>query len=216
MSFELNAIFSLSISLAVVIGWVRFRRIDPAYLPFLVLLTIGCLNEAISIVLMEHGFTNIINFNTFKLIESLLLTWQFLKWGLFEKRKVLYTGLQVIFILSWLAEIGVHSIRSFNSYFIILHSFLLVMMSISMINLIVLKETTPLWKQPVFLICMGLIAYFTYAIFVEAFWIVGLNHRRLFRLKIFEIMAYINLLTNLIFAFAFLWIPMRPRYILRL
>jgi hypothetical protein len=156
-----------------------------------------------------------INYNLFGLAESLLLSWQFLRWGLFEKQKEFYYSLQVVFILIWISENFIHSFKAFDSYFIIVHSFMFVMMGISMINRISLKETVALLKNPVFLICIGLIVYFNYAVLVEAFWIFGLNHSRSFRLGIYEILAYINLVCNLIFAIAFIWIPMRPQYILR-
>ena len=83
MSYELNAIISLTIGIGPIIGWVRFHKIDPAFLPFLLLLTIGFLNEVVSIILMKYGYTNIINFNSFKIIESVLLLWQFKNWKLF-------------------------------------------------------------------------------------------------------------------------------------
>lgn len=215
MSFELNAAFSLSIVVSVIIGWVRFAKTDPAFLPILLYLTIGFVNEAVGIILAYRGYTNVISYNVFGLVESVLLTWQFLKWGLFSQSKRLYYFLQVSFVLLWAAEIFLFSVQTFNSYFVIAHSFLLVMMSITTINMVVLKETTPLFKQPVFIFCLALIFFFTYAILVESFWIVGFNHQRLFRLKIFEILSYINLLTNLLFAFGYLWVPMRPRYILQ-
>jgi hypothetical protein len=215
MSFELNAAFSLSIVVSVIIGWVRFAKTDPAFLPILLYLTTGFINELVGITLAYRGYTNVISYNTFGLVESVLLTWQFLKWGLFGQSKWHYYFLQVSLLFLWLAESFLFSGRTFNSYFVITHSFLLVMMSITTINMVVLKETTPLFKNPVFIFCLSLIFFFTYAILVESFWIVGFNHQRLFRLKIFEILSYINLLTNLLFAFAYLWVPMRPRYILQ-
>lgn len=215
MSFELSAAFSLTIVFGAIIGWTRFQKTDPAFLPFLLLLSIGFVNEVTSILLMTYGHSNMINYNLFELVESILLTWQFLKWGLFEKMKKLYYLLQVVFVFLWAGENFIHSFQAFNSYFIIVHSFLFVMMGISMINRVSLKESTPLLKQPVFLICIGLIIYFDYAVLVEAFWVFGLNHSASFRLRVYAILAYINLFTNLIFALAFLWIPMRPRYILQ-
>jgi hypothetical protein len=214
MSFTLNAIFSLSVGLSVVIGWIRFGKTDPAFFPFLVLVTVSLLNEIISLVLAFNRYPNIINFNTFQLIESLLLTWQFLRWDLFGKRKKLYYALQCSFVACWLVE-SIAWGKEFNSYFIIVHAFIIVIMSIHTLNGVAMRESTSLFKHPVALLCMGLMAYFTYAVLVEAFWIVGFNHQRLFRLKIFEILAYINLMTNLIFAFAFLWMPMKPQYIMR-
>ncbi len=215
MSYELNAIISLTIGIGPIIGWVRFHKIDPAFLPFLLLLTIGFLNEVVSIILMKYGYTNIINFNSFKIIESVLLLWQFKNWKLFEKHRNLFYGLMFLFTASWVGENIFISLQGFNSYFIVAQSFILVLLSISMINIIVLADSTPLFRNPVFLICLGLVIYFTYALLVEIFWVFGLNRSRQFRLHIYEIMSYISLLTNLIFAFAFLWIPMKLQYILR-
>lgn len=214
MSYGLNAVLSLSIGLGVLVGWARFRKTGPAFFPFLLLLTVGLVNEGTSILLISHGHSNMVNFNLFELLESFLLTWQFLRWGLFASRRS-YFLLQGLFALAWTAENFIRCFQAYSSYFIIAHSFILVMMSISMINRTAVKAPTSLLKQPVFLICMGLVIYYDYAVLVEAFWIFGLNHSRSFRVAVYGILTCINLVTNLIFAFAFLWIPMRPQYILR-
>lgn len=214
MSFTLNAIFSLSIGFSVLIGWIRFRKTDPAFLPFLILVSIAFINEVTGIVLALNHYSNIISFNSFQLIESILLTWQFLKWGFFERHQRRYYALQSFFIVSWVIE-SVWLSTEFISYFIIVHAFIMVMMSIHTLNGVAMKESTGLFRHPVSLICMGLVIYFTYAILVETFWIVGVNDQKVFRLKIYEVLSYINLITNLVFAFAFLWVPMRPRYIMQ-
>lgn len=215
MSFELNAAFSLSIVIGAAIGWSRFKRADPAFFPFLLLLTVGLVNEVISIVLIVTVHGNVFNYNLYELAEALLLTWQFLKWGLFKGGRWLYYFLQAVFVVLWVVENFIHSFEEFNSHFIMVHSFLLVMMSISMINRVSLRETLPLWRQPVFLICIGQVIYQDYAALVEAFWIFGLNYSDGFRSRIYEIHSYINLFTNLLFAFAILWVPTKLRYILQ-
>lgn len=58
MSFTLNAIFSLSIGLSVLIGWIRFYKTDPAFFPFLLLVSVGFANEVISIVLALYKHSN--------------------------------------------------------------------------------------------------------------------------------------------------------------
>jgi hypothetical protein len=214
MSFDFNALLSLSIGLGAVIGWIRFYKTDPAYLPFLLLLSLGFINEVLSIILGYNGYSNVINFNLFNLLESFFLTWQFKEWGLFDKYRKLYYFLLALFLVLWLCETLFTSLHSFASWFSIVHAFVFVMLSINMIIIVSLYDTTPFYRQPVFLICLGLIIFFTYAMLVEGFWIVGFTHKELFRLKVYQIMSYINFFTNLLFAFAFLWIPMRPRYIM--
>ena len=104
MSFELNAAFSLSIMVGAVIGWCRVRKSDPAFFPFLLLLTVGLVNEVISVILIRQGRQNVFNYNLYGLVEALLLAWQFLKWGLFKGARRLYYSLQVLFVSLWMAE----------------------------------------------------------------------------------------------------------------
>ena len=104
MYFELNAVFSLSIVIGAVIGWMRFRKIDPAFLPFLLLLWLGFINEIISLSIMEAGFSNAINYNVFTLVEALLITWQFKKWKLLEGQERVYYFLQFAFITGWIID----------------------------------------------------------------------------------------------------------------
>src|SRR5688572_20166345 len=158
MSFETTVIFSLSIGIGVIIGWARFYKTDPAFLPFLVLLTLGFVNEIISFIIARKGITNYQNYNVFKLIESILLAWQFLKWGLFIKGRNLFYTLLLIFFAGWIIETFLLTANhSFNSYYTIFHSFVLVVMSINMLNKVVINSHKSIIKQPVFLICTGLI-----------------------------------------------------------
>ncbi|WP_276504440.1 hypothetical protein [Terrimonas pollutisoli] len=214
MSFVLNAVFSLSVSLAAIIGWIRIKKIDPAFFPFILLMMAGLINESVSLLLVYKGYSNSVSFNLYSLAAALLLGWQFYKWGLFKRRAVYYL-IQFVFLTGWMFETFVYSKNLFNSYFIIAYSFVVVLLCIEQINHEIFPVKRRLWTDPIFLICMGLLVFYTYSVMVEAFWHYGLNRSRFFRLRIYEIMAYINLFTNLLFAFAVLWIPLKPRYILR-
>ncbi|HEX7905833.1 MAG TPA: hypothetical protein VF487_18305 [Chitinophagaceae bacterium] len=216
MSFSLNALFSLSIGIGAIICWVRYKRTDPAFVPFIWLLSFGLLNEITSISIMHAGHSNAINYNLFALIESLLVTWQFRRWGLFNQQLKLYYFLQLLYPVAlgveWLAS---PPERVFNSYFFIGHSIIIVLMSISQINRLLFSLSRNMGREPVFLICMGLAIYFTYTVLVEVFWVYGLNQSKVFRLGIYEILSYVNLFTNLLFAFASLWMPLKSQYIMR-
>jgi hypothetical protein len=216
MTFGLDVVFSLSIGLGAIIGWIRVRKTDPAFLPFLWLLWSGLINELISLVIVKAGCSNAINYNIFSLCEALLITWQFKRWKLFTRRKFLYYSLQALFVCGWFVESVIRArTNAFNSYFIIGHSAIIVLLSVNMINKTMFDEVTLLVLNPVFLICMGLIVYFTYAILVETFWMYGLNRSSVFRIHITEILSYVNLFTNLLFATATLCIPLKRQYILQ-
>lgn len=213
MSFYLNAAFSLSIGIAAIIGWVRIKKTDPAFFPFLLLMGAGLVNETVSLSLANMGYTNAIPFNVYSLVAAMLIGWQFMRWGLFKKKEW-YFAMQSIFLVSWIVEF-VKSDNLFNSYFIIGYSSVIVLLCIEQINREIFRVKRKLYLHPIFLICMGLLVFHTYSVMVETFWIYGLNKSSVFRLRIYEIMAYINLFTNLLFAFAIVWIPLKLQYILR-
>ena len=210
---NLIAIFSFSIVLAAIIGWIRFKKINPTYYPFVICIWIGLFNEIISYIVIKAGHSNAINSNIYVLIESILFTLQFKRWGLFQYNKWLFPSLIVLFIITWLAQnFYISRITFFSSEFRILYSFALVLMSISQLNKILSREKKSLLKNSIFLICIGFILYYTYKIIVEAFWVYGLNNSRDFRNNVYLIMAYINLISNLIYAMAILWTPAKHRF----
>ena len=216
MTFELNAALSLSVSIGAILGWVRVKKTDPAFLPFLILIWLGFTNEVLSIILMKAGYSNAVFYNIFSLLEALIVNWQFRRWGLYKDNKLPFYLMQFLFFTGWITEImGRGSIHTFNSYFIIGYSTIIVLLAINVVTKEMFNEPSNLLLNPVFLVCIGLIIYLTYTILVEAFWVYGLNGTKAFRVRIYEIFAYINLLTNLIFAFAILWIPMKRQFILR-
>lgn len=215
MNFEINAVLSLSVGIGAVIGWIRLRKADPVFFPFILLLTAGFFTETVSIILMKKGYSNVLLYNIFSLSEAVIIVWQFKKWKFLGKKIMLYYLIQVLFLVSWVTEFILRGgFSQFFSYFIVGYSTIIVYMAIGIINDVIFKEPTPLLLNPLFLICMGLIIYFTYMALIEIFWIYGLNRSSAFRISVYNIFAFINLFTNLLFAFATLWIPMKRQYIL--
>ena len=213
MLSNLIVVFSFSIAIAAIIGWIRFKKMNPTYYPFVICIWIGFLNEIISYFVIRSGHSNAINNNIYVLVEAILFTLQFKRWGLFQYNKWLFPLLIVLFIITWLAQnFYLSRISFFRSEFRILYSFALVLMSISQLNKILSREKKSLLKNSIFLICIGFILYYTYKIIVEAFWVYGLNNSRDFRNNVYLIMAYINLISNLIYAMAILWTPAKHRF----
>jgi hypothetical protein len=214
MDFLTNAVFSLTVGIAGVIGLVRFRKVDPAYHPFLFLVWAALFEELCSIGILYAGYSNVILYNAFSLAEALLLCWQFWRWKVY-RNKMFYVGLQVVFVLFWAFEWFGQPPAGFLSYFIVFYSFAVVLLSITCINQLLFRDMIPLFRNPVFLLCVCFILYYSFSALVEVFWMTGLQRSKVFRLHIHALLCYINLLTNLIFALAILWIPLRLRYILQ-
>jgi hypothetical protein len=213
MSFLLSAIWSLSIGIAAIIACWRFSVIHPVFRPFIFYVWLAFANEILSIILAKVIHTNAVNSNIYVLLESLLLVWQFRKWGLFERYKIIFSGLLAVLVLAWAFENFIFSsIFRFSSWFRIFYSFIIVLLSISLLNRLILREKGFLLKNPIAMICLTFIVYYTYKILVEIFWVYGLNENSIFRSKVYFILNYINLFSNLIYALAVLWMPTKHRF----
>ena len=214
MDFDTHVVFSLLPGIAAIIGWVRIKKTDPAYLPFIVLMTAGFLSESASLTVMKKGFSNAFYYNLFSLVEALLVTELFYRLRLFKSKKR-YVLLQLFYIVLWLCECVYRlGTTSFYSYFIVCFSAILVLLAIDLLHEVLFQTPHRLYRNPIFLICMGFIVYFTYTIIVELFWFYGLNQTDVFRKQILEAFTYINLFTNILFILATLWIPLKREYIL--
>lgn len=218
MNFYVLLLFSASVFIAGIIGLIRFRRIEPRYYPFLFFIWAGCINELITILLIMKGKSNYINNNIYVLSAALLIFWFFKENGTFVKAKMLFYTLLTMLLALWVAESFFIKdiVKEISSYFRIVSSFIIILLSISTINSILIDVSGRIIKNPMFLISLAFLFYFTYKVLIEAFWIYGLESSEDFRILVYDILAYINLITNLTYALAVLWIPKKQPSILPL
>jgi hypothetical protein len=217
MNYILVRVLSYSIVPAAVLGLIRCRRIDPAYYPFLFLVWLGLIAEVISDLVMSWFNSNALSTNVYVLIEFLLIIWLFKKLALFERKPLTFYILGIFFILVWLVDNFILSglKTSFCSYFIISFSFAAVMMSVSMINILIARVRKSILRNGTFWICIGFILYHTCSALVEIFWLYGLSSSDEFQIAVTRIHSYVNIVVNLIYALAILWIPRKHGYLLQ-
>ena len=214
MNYQMIVIFSCSIFIGTLIGWLRFKKIEPSFLPFIICISVASINEICSFIITYNGCSTTYNNNIYVLAEALLITWQFKKWGLFNRYKTVYILVMIMIPAAWITENFIlYKISVISFYFRIAYSFLIVLMSIHINTNLILTFRYTLLKSPVFLICSGFIVYFTYKILFEAFWLYGLNASKDFRINVYLLLTWINLFVNLIYAAAILWIPKKQQHI---
>lgn len=192
------------------------------YLPFVLCIWIGCLNEILSYILWRNGYHTAVNNNVYVLAEAILFLVFFRNRQLFEKRPWIFRMLLLFLILLWAWEnIAIGTIIMVSSWFRIAYSFLIVLMCIALVNRLIYRGTYEPWLSgdrsiflnPEFLIASGAIIFFTFKLVIEIFWLYGINHSSVFRRNLYHIMIYINLTANLIYTLAILWIPRKQPYI---
>jgi hypothetical protein len=215
MSFNYTVltILSFSILIAGVIGIIRFAQIRDIYRPFIYLIWIGCVTEIMSMYFAHVYHNNLAVGAIYRLCESLFLLWFFSKLGVFKKHgKVLYV-LGGIFVAIWLADnfLSSHLTKKVTFYFDIVYALSIVLLAIRAINDLLFTEKE-LLKNPTFLICIGLVIFFTYQIIQRMFWLYGLRESVDFRRSVLSILQIINCLTNLIYALAIVWMRKRQPF----
>ena len=92
MSAELRFLLSLSIIFAVIIGIVRYRKIDRSYYPFIYYVWFMLLVEIIAHIFLDNGLAHVMNtmFNVYTILEFSVLAWLFHAWGLFNGNRVFF------------------------------------------------------------------------------------------------------------------------------
>src|SRR6188508_854201 len=123
------------------IGWIRFSNINEVFYPFLISIWLNAVNVIFGSIIVEFDYNNIFHYNIWFLLDAFVLLWLFKKWNLFESKK-LYHSLQFLLGICWLLESIFLSklIQDYNSYFRIVYSFLVILMSISTINSLLMRE----------------------------------------------------------------------------
>ncbi|HEY6901757.1 MAG TPA: hypothetical protein VI233_13975 [Puia sp.] len=208
---------SQTILLPFITGLVRLRRIGKAYRPFYLLIALSVVVEVINVYLIKvRHHSNAIPSNIHALIECLLILWQFHVWGWLRSKKSSFTAVMALFVLGWALEnLAFGHILDFSPYFRFFYAFLVVLLSVNKINFMITHDNRSLLRTPEFLICIGFIIFFIYKILYEWAYQTSIFGQSGITSSIIMLFGYINALTNIIFAIAFLLIPAPQKFVLR-
>lgn len=212
-NFIFKIILGYSSLIAFVIALIRIKNIRADFYPFVLLIFIGLLNETLSVICIYTHNTNAFNSNVYVLIEFLLLLFQFYNWNGSHIKRYYWLGIAGAGV--WLADnMIIHSITENNSLFRVFYSFAITFLSINQLNKILIFEKGPLLKNAMFIISIGFLVFFGSKAFVESFNVFRVGFSDVFLINIWTILYFVNLVTNLLYAVAMLWIPEKQKFIL--
>jgi hypothetical protein len=166
---------------------------------------------------MQNGLPGafILVINLFSLVDCFLFTWLFYNWGLFNRSKYVLAGIFTVFFIAWFGITAfIDGFTKQNYYFRILYSFALIFFSVSTFNKMVVNERGSIFKNAKFWICVGIIIFYTFFILVcvTRLSLFSQTLSRDFRGNLQEINVYSNLLVNLLYAVAIIWIPRKKNF----
>ncbi len=209
-------LLNYSVVFSVIIALFRYKLIDKTFHPFIWLQVIAVLSEICSIELSKYYKSNAICTNIYTLIEYLMILWQFRRWKILNNN-IVYNVLQTLMVIMWSGLLIYYkSIQQIFSISFIFSSFIIVLLSIHMLNRSIVSFTGKLLKNSTFLICCGFVVFFTFQIMVETFWIFQFSDSLLFASYIYLILSIVNFFVNIVYALAVLWIPRKQTFILPL
>ncbi|HLX66493.1 MAG TPA: hypothetical protein VKR41_05845 [Puia sp.] len=196
-------------------GLVRFRRLGKTYQPLFFMSLAGLVSESISDYLAHYHTSNADVANIYALLEWIFIFWQFRVWGFFRARKEIAYAILAVPCMAWVAENLIFGrMTNFSPYFRIFAGFSIVLFSVNKINFMITHDNRKLLGHPDFLICIGFIIYFIYDIVYEWAYQSSRSGATQITTTIIFLFGYINALTNIIFAIAFLRIPSPKKYTL--
>ena len=213
----LRFILSLSIGFAVIIGIVRLRKMDKSYYPFFYNVVVALIVEILNRILTVtgHPVAFLVVLNVFAYIDFFLFLWLFQNWGLFDRKRSVFIAIAGAFLLMWIITSLMQGFTTHNYYFFVLYAFALIFFSVNTFNKAVVNERISIFRNPKFWICLGIIIFYSFFIVHVSTGISYFRHKIAsveFRQKLQSISVYSNLLVNLLYAVAMIWVPRKKNF----
>lgn len=205
----MNTVFTFVLSESVLIpiatALLMARKLKRNWLPFFLMLMLAFIAEVSSFCIIKYlNISNAPVIKIYSLCECCLIVYQFYLWQ--NKRYGSFClALTIICVLVWLVEnILLQNLYNFVPYFRVFYAFIIVLLSINLINVLMVNQRSALLRNPVFLVCLAFIVFFTYQIIYEASFFVGAD-KYLVANQIITLFAYVNVLINVVYAVA-IWL----------
>jgi hypothetical protein len=204
-------VLSLSILIPLITAVVRHRDLPVSYYPIVYLLALGFLNEIVCYFFF-YNTSNAVPTNVYFLCEFLLFALQFRKWKNILKRNGPYRALIISMTALWFVEnIILQKIVIFSPLFQVGYSFILILMAVNQLNWLIVNEKNTIMSNPVFIICIAVIVFFSYKVLAEVFYYYA--PQSLIKNNIFVLEALLNVAYNILLAIAILCIPRKRDFI---
>lgn len=217
MNPEIIFILSLSIVFVAIIGFARYKTIDPSYYPFIYYAVVVTIMEVLVYILTQRPenrkyVTTCVHFYSF--IEFFLFAWLFYNWGLLGRSRKRFIYFIVAFFIIWLVTMFMSGFNQMNYYFLILYSFVLIFFSVSTFARVIIHERKNIFTNSKFLICIGIVIFYTIFVLINVsnLSVIKFNTSWIFRKSLQQINVYSNLLVNLVYVLAIIWVPRKKNF----
>ncbi len=212
--FLLVTVAGFSTIPAAVIGCIKYKSLAIANRWFVSLCVFALFVESISQwIITVNKWSNAFIANIYVLVEVLLYLIIFYYWNVFKKNKKPYALLAVIVVITWTIDnFYLHKIDQFNSLCRVVNWTVIFFLSIEKIGSLKFQVRGSLLKDSTFIICSGLIIFGVYKAIFEFFVLIKLNISNNLFFHLYEVLQYVNIFSNTLFALAILWMPKKHNF----
>jgi hypothetical protein len=213
--FYISVIAACSVIPALAASFFKQGYWNGKYMPLFILLWLGSLNDLVSYFFIRARSYSSINGNLFVLFEFLVVTWLFSRMD--EKRSPRFFLIAICFGVGiWIADnLFLHTLLDNNSLFRMCASFLIVYMCIDRITPHIIFDQQQPFRETELLLASGFLVYHAYKTFVEAFHVFPTLMGRDFYEKLWVILNITNIIANILFTIAIVWLRQKLEFILR-
>lgn len=210
--YVFNYMLSMTILFAAVTGLLKWKSIRKEDKPIIVAWWLVIANETIRFVTIWQNNATLIPYNIYILPLMWLYVWQFHKWNVIPAK---FTGfligaLSLLWFMVYFVIDG-YSLDKTHYVYRLALSLTLVVLSVTSINIQIIKEKRSLIKNYRFLICLGITIFYTYRVFVDVFFLKELSTE--FRVSLGKLNTNLLQLYYLLLFLAALWIPRKKNFI---
>ena len=215
LNYTFSIVIAFTIVIAAVVGIFRFRTIEEAYKPFFYYAWLNLANQILNEILIYTTGSNVVNANIYVFFEAVLFLWLYFNLKVLRSKVALF-WITMVFASIWVADnLILHKLTTVNSLYRIVYSFVLIFLSIGLLNRIILSHTGDIRKHAGFLISVGVLIFYSFKAVVEVFYFVRLDASDQFYNRVFQIMILVSLVVYLIYGLAALCIPKKQRFTLQ-
>ncbi len=151
---------------------IRYRKVDRIYLPFVWYLIVSGINETYAYYAVHVLRNNAVNSNIYRLVEFILLILFMKNLGGFKRKSKWFIAILVAVISAWIYEYLIEKkIATFNGYIGVYASFFLSLTAVYLLNIQLTSFRGRLFTNPVFIICIAIILFFSMEILTELFYV---------------------------------------------
>lgn len=205
-------------------GIFRWKKIDSAYKPLILIMGCAFFNELFRFsqrinYAYEFGWPigfSLISYNLYVLAISILYLVLFKNLGVFQKNGRLFYLLIIVFVITWTVDhffIPGNSIFGATKYFRIFYSFILCLIAIQKINMLLVVERKTLVKNSAFLVCMAILFFFLPYIVTECVTLFVRKPSIAYLEAVYQFRKISIPFIYFIYTLAVLWIPPKKPFI---